>query len=95
MTGLGDLDSDLDAMDRAALLVAARAMRGAIRAHRDSKGHDLCLHHPQMWALLPDPPKGGQVVPDWPQFMRGCIACRSALERELPGATRTREEFGG
>jgi hypothetical protein len=48
-----------------------------------------------MWALLPDSPKGGQVVPDWPQFMRGCIAYRTALERELGQAPRTQKEFDG
>jgi hypothetical protein len=90
-----DLDADLDALDRDALVAAARAMRGAIRAHRDSTGHDLCWHHPQMWALLPDSPKGGQVVPDWPQFLRGCIAYRTALERELARAPRTQKEFDG
>lgn len=88
-----DPDADLDAMDRPALLAAARAMRAAIRAHRDASGHALCWHHPDMWALLPDPPKGGQVVPDWPQFLRGCIAYRTALDRELPAAPRSDREF--
>jgi hypothetical protein len=68
---------------------------GGLVVHRDSTGHDLCWHHPQLWALLPDPPKGGQVVPDWPQFMRGCIAYRTALERELGQALRTQKEFDG
>ena len=90
-----DPDADLDAMDRDTLLAAARAMRAAIRAHRDSTGHDLCWHHPDLWALLPDRPRGGQVVPDWPQFLRGCIAYRTALEQELGGAPRTQKEFDG
>ena len=68
-------------------------MRAAIRAHRDASGHDLCWHHPDLWALLPDPPKGGQVVPDWPQFLRGCILYRASLDRQLPEAPRTGEEF--
>ena len=88
-------DADLDTMDHAALLATARAMRAAIRAHRDATGHELCWHHPDMWALLPDPPKGGQVVPDWPQFLRGCIAYRAALDRELKDAPRSDREFGG
>jgi hypothetical protein len=92
--GAVDPDADLDAMDRAALLAAARAMRAAVRAHRDATGHGLCWHHPDMWALLPDTPKGGQVVPDWPQFMRGCIRYRASLDRQLPDAPRTDREFG-
>jgi hypothetical protein len=89
-----DPDADLESMERDALLAAARAMRAAIRAHRDASGHDLCWHHPEMWALLPDAPAGGQVVPDWPQFMRGCVRYRAALDRELAGAPRSGREFG-
>ena len=89
-----DPDSDLEAMDRETLLAAARTMREAIRAHRDATGHGLCWHHPDMWALLPDPPKGGQVVPDWPQFMRGCIRYRASLDRQLGRAPRTNREYG-
>jgi hypothetical protein len=89
-----DPDADLDAMDRDALLAAARAMRAAIRAHRDQTGHGLCWHHPDMWALLPDAPKGEQVVPDWPQFLRGCIKYRASLDEELSAAPRSGREYG-
>ena len=44
----------------------AREMRAAIRTHRDASGHDLSWHHPTSDGPLPDPPKGGQAVPDWP-----------------------------
>ena len=59
-----DPDADLEAMDRETLLAAARAMRAAIRAHRDATGHGLCWHHPDMWALLPDTPKGASGAGD-------------------------------
>ena len=88
-----DPDADLDAMDPAALAAEARRLRVAIRAHRDSSGHDLCWHWPELWALLPDTPPGGQVVPDWPQFMRGCIRYRASLDAELAHAPRTDREF--
>jgi len=88
-----DPDSDLAGMEREALVAHATAMRRAIRAHRDASGHDLCWHHPEMWALLPDPPAGGQVVPDWPQFLRGCVAYRAALDREPAGAARTGRDY--
>lgn len=90
-----DPDADLDALDREGLLAEARRLRAAIRSHRDSSGHDLCWHWPDMWALLPDTPKGGQEVPDWPQFMRGCIRYRTALDTELAKAPRIDREFGG
>ena len=80
-------DADLEAMDREALLAAARAMRAAIRTHRDASGHDLCWHHPELWALLPDPPKGGQVVPDWPH-VHGAAA--SGTGRRSTGSSRRR-----
>ena len=88
-----DPDADLDGMTRAELLAHAREMRAAIRTHRDASGHDLCWHHPDLWALLPDAPKGGQVVPDWPQFLRGCILYRASLDRQLPEAPRTGREY--
>lgn len=88
-----DPDADLDALSHPALLAHAREMRAAIRAHRDASGHDLCWHHPALWRLLPDPPKGGQVVPDWPEFLRGCILYRASLDRELGEAPRTGGEY--
>ena len=88
-----DPDHDLEGMDRDVLLTEARTLRAAIREHRDSSGHDLCWHSPEMWALLPDTPPGGQEVPDWPQFMRGCIRYRHMLEAELKNAPRTDREI--
>ena len=32
-------------------------------------------------------------VPTWPQFLRGCIEYRESLDRQLPHAQRTQEEF--
>jgi len=88
-----DLDHDLDAMGHAELLAAARAMRKAIREHRDSIGQDLCWHHPKMWSLLPDSPKDGMIVPAWPQFMRGCIRYRQSLDEQLAAAPRSDKEY--
>ncbi len=88
-----DPDADLEGMDREALVAAARALRQAIRAHRDSDMHALCWHHPDMWALLPDTPAGGLTVPDWPQFMRGCVRYRQSLDRQVPDAPRSDKEF--
>jgi hypothetical protein len=88
-----DPDADLDAMSRDALVAHAREMRAAIREHRDASGNELCWHHPRLWGLLPDPPKGGQTVPDWPQFLRGCILYRASLDRQLRQAPRTGEEY--
>jgi hypothetical protein len=89
---VNDPDADLDAMELDELRCAARAMRSAIRAHRDASGHDLCWYQPDLWALLPDT---GSVpeIPAWPQFMRGCISYRAALDRELPDAPRIDREF--
>jgi|GEM_PF-136103 len=32
-------------------------------------------------------------IPDWPQFMRGCVAYRASLDAQCPHAPRTDEEF--
>ncbi|HYD87809.1 MAG TPA: hypothetical protein VEA80_10060 [Vitreimonas sp.] len=89
------MDEDLDRMDRAALIAEAKRLRAGIRAHRDSSGHALCWHHPQLWGLLPEPIAPDIAVPPWPQFFRGCVKYREALERELPGAPVDPREYQG
>ncbi|PZS28894.1 MAG: hypothetical protein DLM58_16405 [Pseudonocardiales bacterium] len=87
------MDEDVEAFDRDALIAEVRRLRAGIRAHRDSSGHDLCWHHPQLWGLLPEPIEASIAVPPWPQFLRGCLAYRQALEQELPGAPVHGAEF--
>jgi hypothetical protein len=89
-----DLDADLDHMDANTLRAEARRMRRAIRAHRDSSAHELCWHHPDLWALLPEPSTVEVVVPEWPQFMRGCIAYRTSLDEQLVSAPRSEVAHG-
>ena len=86
------MDEDLEKMSREELLTAARKMRSAIRQHRDSSGQELCWHHPALWSLLPDPPAQLPTVPEWPQFLRGCIRYRQSLDEQLPHASRSQEE---
>ncbi len=81
------MDADLDGMDRAALIKEVKCLRAGIRAHRDSSGHDLCWHHPHLWGLLPEKIAPEVAVPPWPKFMRGCLAYREALDRELPASS--------
>ncbi|MGZ8410731.1 MAG: hypothetical protein ACXWVS_12555 [Hyphomicrobium sp.] len=87
------MDDDLDGMSRDDLVAEVKALRAGIRAHRDASGHDLCWHHPQLWALLPEKTKADVAVPPWPKFMRGCIAYRASLDRELPDAPVDDREF--
>jgi hypothetical protein len=92
------MDEDLDAMSREQLIAEARRLRQGIRSHRDSSGHQLCWHHPDLWALLPDGVDADAVrasitVPAWPQFMRGCIRYRQSLDEQAPDAPRTTEPY--
>jgi enamine deaminase RidA (YjgF/YER057c/UK114 family) len=80
------MDEDLENMSRDALVAEAKRLRAGVRAHRDSSGHDLCWHHPQLWGLLPERTDPDVAVPSWPKFLRGCVAYREALDRELSGA---------
>ncbi len=80
------MDEDLENMGRDALIAEAKRLRAGVRVHRDSSGHDLCWHHPQLWGLLPERTDPDVAVPPWPKFLRGCIAYREALGRELSGA---------
>src|SRR5262245_62034094 len=90
---LGIMDEDLDRMDRGALIAEVKRLRAGVRKHRDSSGHELCWHHPDLWNLLPDGAAAAPTVPAWPQFLRGCIKYRESLDRQLPDAERTEEEF--
>jgi len=88
------MDEDLAALDREALLAEVKRLRAGIRAHRDSSGHELCWHHPQLWGLLPEKSDPLPAVPAWPQFLRGCLKYRESLDEQLPHAPPTQTEFG-
>jgi hypothetical protein len=87
-----DMDIDLDTMSREELISEIRKLRAGIRQHRDSTGHELCWHHPALWGLLPERTDPQPTVPEWAQFMRGCIAYRTSLDEQLPNAPRSTEE---
>jgi len=85
------VDEDVTSMSREQLMTEVRKLRAGIRTHRDSTGHELCWHHPTLWALLPkstDPLPG---VPEWPEFLQGCLRYRQSLDEQLPDAPRTDE----
>lgn len=86
-------DDDLETMTRHELADEVRKLRSAIRAHRDSTGHELCWHHPQLWGLLPEKLQPELSVPAWPQFLRGCLRYRESLDTQLPGAKRSDAEY--
>ena len=83
------MDDDLNEMTREQLAAEVRALRQGIRAHRDSTGHELCWHHPALWGLLPERTDPQPTVPEWPQFMRGCIRYRQSLDEQLADAPRS------
>ena len=87
------MDADVDGMSREQLIVEVRRLRAGIRKHRDSSGHELCWHHPDLWALLPEKTDPALVVPEWPQFLRGCIRYRQSLDEQAAHAPRTSEPY--
>ena len=87
------MDTDLDALSREELIAEVKKLRAGIREHRDSTGHELCWHHPQLWGLLPEKTDPQPHVPEWPQFMEGCIKYRRSLDEQLPDAPRTTERL--
>ncbi|MCD9031770.1 hypothetical protein LDO32_08545 [Luteimonas sp. Y-2-2-4F] len=89
------MDSDLLDMSREQLVAEVVRLRQGIRAHRDTTGHDLCWHHPALWALLPEKVEPKIAVPEWPHFMHGCIRYRESLDKQAPDAPRTDEPFRG
>ena len=87
------MDEDLNSMSREQLLEEVRRLRAGIREHRDSTGHELCWHHPDLWGLLPERLDPAIAVPPWPKFMRGCIHYRQSLDAQRPDAPVHDEEF--
>jgi len=92
--GASIVDEDLDVLSREQLVSEVTRLRDAIRKHRDASGHALCWRHPDMWSLLPEGVHPAIAVPEWPQFMRGCIKYRQSLDAQAPNAPRTSNEFG-
>ena len=88
-----DLDSDLDGMSAKELADEVRKLRAGIREHRDSTGMDLCWHHPKLWGLLPERVEPEIAVPEWPQFLSGCVRYRQSLDEQCANAPRTREDY--
>ena len=75
------------------LIAEARKLREGIRKHRDSTEQELCWHHPELWSLLPEDTDPVPVVPEWPEFLRGCVRYRESLDVQLPEARRSRTKF--
>ncbi|EFH30791.1 hypothetical protein RKD30_005770 [Streptomyces pristinaespiralis] len=86
-------DDDLDTLSRDELAAEVRKLRAGIRRHRDTSGHDLCWHHPQLWGLLPERVEPEVAVPPWPKFMRGCVRYRESLQAQLPDAPVDDREY--
>jgi hypothetical protein len=83
------MDEDLREMSQEQLAAEVRKLRQGIRRHRDSTGHELCWHHPALWGLLPEKTDPVPTVPDWPQFLEGCLKYRRSLDEQAPNAPRT------
>lgn len=87
------MDDDFAALSHDQLIAEVKRLRDGIRRHRDSSGHELCWHHPELWGLLPEKTDPLPTVPDWPQFLRGCLRYRESLDEQLPQAPRSTEDF--
>jgi hypothetical protein len=87
------MDADLEQMSREQLIEEVKKLRQGIRQHRDSSGHELCWHHPALWGLLPEKTDPVPVVPEWPQFIQGCVMYRQSLDEQAPDALRTKESY--
>lgn len=87
------MDTDLGQISCEQLIKEVKKLRQGIRQHRDSSGHELCWHHPTLWGLLPEKTDLIPVVPDWPQFIQGCVRYRQSLDEQAPDAPRTKEPY--
>ena len=87
------MDTDLESMTKEELIKEVFKLRQAIRKHRDSTGHALCWHHPDLWNLLPEKLSPEIQVPEWSKFLSGCIQYRKSLDEQAPNAPRVHVDF--
>jgi len=87
------MDEDLRHMSQERLVEEVRKLRDGIRKHRDSTLHELCWHHPDLWRLLPEQTDPLPTVPEWPQFMAGCVKYRESLDEQAPDAPRSDQPY--
>lgn len=87
------LDDDLSRLSREELIAEVRRLRRGIREHRDSTLHELCWHQPDLWGLLPETTDPVPAVPEWPQFMEGCVQYRRSLDEQAADVPRSRKPY--
>jgi len=87
------MDEDVSRLSRGELEAEVRRLRAGIREHRDATRHELCWHQPKLWGLLPEKTDPVPAVPEWPQFLEGCIRYRRSLDEQAPDAPRVEGEF--
>jgi hypothetical protein len=75
------LDSDLETMNRAALLAEIKKLRAGIRIHRDATGHNLCWYVPELWDLLPEKIEPTPEIPPKAEFLACCAEYRQSLDK--------------
>jgi len=78
------MDEDILDMSKDQLADEVKKLRAAIREHRDSTGQELCWHHPKLWSLLPEKIEPKIAVPEWSEFIKGCIQYRKSLDSQIP-----------
>jgi hypothetical protein len=89
------MDEDLNQLTRDQLIEEVQKLRQGIRAHRDASRHELCWYHPSLWGLLPEKTDPIPVLPEWPEFIRGCVTYRQSLDEQTSTAPRTNEPYKG
>ena len=87
------MDEDIHEMTRDELIDEVKKLRQGIRRHRDSSFHELCWHHPALWGLLPEKTDPVPEVPEWPEFLRGCVKYRQSLDEQATHAPRTNRPY--
>ena len=87
------MEADLEGMSRGQLIEEVGKLRQGIRRHRDSTQHELCWYHPALWGLLPEKTDPVPTVPEWPQFIHGCVKYRQSLDEQAARAPRTKKPY--
>ena len=62
---------------------------------KELDGLDLCWHQPELWGLLPEKQDPVPTVPEWPEFLRGCVRYRQSLDEQARNAPRSSQPYEG
>ncbi len=87
------MDADLESLSREQLIAEVKRLRQAFANIATAPGTSCAGTIPRCGRCCRKKSDPLPVVPDWPQFLRGCLRYRQSLDDQLPQAPRSHEPY--